>query len=283
LCPDNDHPHQLIASKRAELAINTWGSYLFPLVDESEVRLKGIRNMPNYQEGISRSNYYGITGRIDVISSVSIQNAPAGNLIMDYINQNHEIQSRINELTTPEYELIIDYKGMRRPPQDDENNPTWHHHEWQIMTYAWLRSRQAESRPIVGGILFYFDELFPSKQELKILKSEIGRSQTDIIPVDQDLLAVRNWTSKDSAPSLTTAFKVNRSIRIIPINNDNIIRSLGNFDDVIRDIENSVVSESSGRPIRDCWQTNPVERTCTACDFKTYCPDQSRRYSPTVP
>jgi hypothetical protein len=37
------------------------------------VRLKGIRDMPKYQKGLSRSNYYGVTGIIDVLSSVKIE------------------------------------------------------------------------------------------------------------------------------------------------------------------------------------------------------------------
>ena len=40
LCPDTNHPHKLIASQRAEEAINTWGPHLFPLIDEAEVKLR---------------------------------------------------------------------------------------------------------------------------------------------------------------------------------------------------------------------------------------------------
>ncbi|MDW7726580.1 MAG: PD-(D/E)XK nuclease family protein [Candidatus Methanoperedens sp.] len=83
LCPDANHPHQLIASERIEAAINTWGQHLFPLIDDAEVKLKSIRNMPKYKKDISRSNYYGITGVIDVISSVNLQSAPTGNLILN--------------------------------------------------------------------------------------------------------------------------------------------------------------------------------------------------------
>ena len=75
LCPDHDHPHKLVASIRAEKAINTWGPYLFPLIDDAEVRLKGVRDMPGYQKDVSRSNYYGVTGVIDVISSVKLADA----------------------------------------------------------------------------------------------------------------------------------------------------------------------------------------------------------------
>ena len=93
-CPDGNHPHQLIASQRAREAINTWGSHLFPLIEEAEVRLKGIQDMPNYLSGISRCNYYGITGVVDVISYVNLQHAPSGNLILHRIHINSELQQR---------------------------------------------------------------------------------------------------------------------------------------------------------------------------------------------
>jgi len=283
LCPDTNHPHQLIASRRAERAINTWGSHLFPLIDDWEVRLKGIRPMPNFQEDISRSNYYGITGIIDVISSVNLQNAPSGNLVLHYLHNNGQIQDAIASLTTPEYEIIIDYKGMRRPPSNDPNNHTWQYHEWQLLTYAWLRSRQPQSRRVVAGLLFYFNELIPLADDIVSLKREITRNQTDVIPTGLDMQAVQNWRRRSQLPKLSTNFKEQRSIRVIPVDDRSIDRSLGSFNDVVLGIENSVLRETGGNPIRDCWVSNPVERTCDACDFKTFCPNPAATYLPTVP
>jgi len=67
-----------------------------------------------------------------------------------------------------EYEIIIDYKGMRRPsaPSKEEylniqskmtngdldeseeysEFKAWIQHEWQILTYAWLRKNQSDSQ-----------------------------------------------------------------------------------------------------------------------------------------
>src|SRR5439155_26581603 len=74
LCADTHHPHQLVASHRTASAINTWGQHLFPIISEAEVKLKGSRDMPNFQPGVSRSNYYSVTGVVDVISSVNLYN-----------------------------------------------------------------------------------------------------------------------------------------------------------------------------------------------------------------
>lgn len=280
-CSDINHPHQLIASERTEAAINTWGQHLFPLIDEAEVRLKGIRDMPSYRPGVSRCNYYGITGVIDVISSVNLRDAPSGNLILHYICQNPELQRIINNLVSPEYEIIIDYKGMRRPPTND---PTWQYHEWQILMYAWLRSQQPQSRHIVASIIFYLNELALSQEDMRELQNDVATNRTDVMPQGMDLRGIQNWRRNTPPPVLSRPFREQRSIRIIPVNDSYIQNSLQQFDRVVRDIESCVLSEMSGRGITNSWNTNPIERNCTACDFKTFCPNPApRRYHPTVP
>jgi len=281
LCPDPNHPHQLIASQRTEAAINTWGQHLFPLIEDAEVRLKGSRPMPNYQQGVSRANYYGITGVIDVISSVNLTNAPSGNLILHYIHQHQEVSHIINNLSTEDYEIIIDYKGMRRPPV---NSDEWLYHEWQILTYAWLRSQQPHSRHVVAGIIFYFNELAPSGEDMEELADDVNNRCTDIMPSGRDLQNIQNWRPRMPLPILSRTFRERRSIRVIPVTDDSIYESLRRFDDVVNDIENSVLSEMRGNAIINSWRTNPRQRTCTACDFKTFCPNPApQRYSPTVP
>jgi CRISPR/Cas system-associated exonuclease Cas4 (RecB family) len=280
-CPDPNHPHQLIASQRTEAAINTWGQHLFPLIDEAEVRLKSIRDMSNYRHGVSRCNYYGITGVVDVISSVDLQNAPSGNLILHYISQNPELQEIINNLASPEYEIIIDYKGMRRPPIND---PTWQHHEWQILTYAWLRTQQPQSRPIVAGIIFYLNELALSQEDIRRLQNDVRNNSTDIVPQGLDSQAIQNWRRNTTPPTLSRPFKEQRSIKIISVDDIHVQNSLQAFDNVVGDIESCVLSEMAGRSITSSWNPNPIERNCTACDFKTFCSNPApRRYHPTVP
>jgi CRISPR/Cas system-associated exonuclease Cas4 (RecB family) len=281
LCPDANHPHKLIASNRTEAAINTWGPHLFPLIHESEVRLKGIRSMPGYQPNVSRSNYYGINGVVDVLSSVKLQTSRPGNLILRYIHQNSELQQMINNLNTDEYEIIIDYKGMRRP---SATSPPWQYHEWQILTYAWLRSKEPQSKPVVAGILFYLNELFPSREDMKELKNDVASGSTDIMPQGLDLRNIQNWRQNAPVPQLTGPFREARSIRIICCDPSYIQNALQRFDAVINEIENCVLSEMRGNNITSSWQPNPDQRTCTACDFKTFCPNPAPGpYRPTVP
>lgn len=280
-CYDASHPHKLIASQITEAAINTWGQHLFPLIDEAEVRLKGIRDMPNYRPAISRCNYYGISGIADVISSVNLQKAPPGNLILHHIHQKAELRPIISNIVSSKYEIIIDYKGMSRPSRSD---PTWQHHEWQILTYTWLRSHQPQARPIVAGIIFYLNELASSKVDMERLQEHVANSSTDIMPGGLDLQAVQNWRRTDDPPVLSRPFREQRSIRTVPVTDTYIQNALQNFDDTVRKMETCVVSEMMGNSVTFSWHPNPIERNCTACDFKTFCPRPAPQpYPPTVP
>lgn len=60
--------------------------------------------------------------------------------------------------------------------------------------------------------------------------------------------------------------------------------SLSRFDRIGSNIEAAVQAEMRGDPIRVTWPTRPKERTCTVCDFKTFCSTPALRpYEPTVP
>ncbi|MFX0142064.1 MAG: PD-(D/E)XK nuclease family protein, partial [Candidatus Hodarchaeota archaeon] len=287
LCPDSNHPHQLLASQRTDEAINTWGHHLFPLIKEAEVKLKGIRDMPNYREGVSRCNYYGVTGIVDVISSVNIHEAPSGNLILHYINQNSELQKILSNLNSTDFEIVIDYKGTRRPATSDSE---WEYHEWQIYTYAWLRMRQPNANNVVAGIIFYINELAPSLEDLLQLKDNVQNNVTDIMPQGRDLTAIQNCNRNNPTPQLTQAYRENRSIKLIPITKQKINNSLQQFDNVVNNIEDSVLSEIRGNIIQNSWCAKAVKRNCTACDFKTFCQmantntsNSGGPYTPTVP
>lgn len=286
-CRDANHPHKLLASSRAEAAINTWAPHLFTLIADAEVKLKGTRRMPNYNCETSRSNYYGINGIADVITSVQMDSAPAGNLILHHINRDPGIRDLIDSLEQPEYEIIIDYKGMRRPAKflpNGDINPTWAAHEWQILTYGWLRAKQPGSKQPVAGILFYLNELIPSGEDMRDLAGEVHDHRTDILPTLQDdsgTLTERDARRRGN--QLSTQFREERSIRVIPITPSRQQHSLESFDIMVGEIEASVLREMQTGNIFGCWHAHPEEKTCTACDFKTYCPAVEGRYRITVP
>ena len=291
-CGQLGHPHKFLVSERTDTAINTWGQHLFPLIEEVEIDLKGTRSMVKYQESTDRSKYYGISGVADVISSIKIRDSPHGNLIIHYLHENPEVQKIISSTDQEEFEILIDYKGSRRPPNVYNihgQSTEWQHHEWQILTYAGLRAQSTSSKPVIAGIIFYLNELYPSNRDLEEFQTEVKSNTTDILPTGRDQTDLLKWRhnrkkSERSDNILSSELRTMRSIRIIPITPDKIQESFSHFDNVVKDIESSVKLEIEGKKIPDCWDARFNEKTCTACDAKTFCPNEKcQMYSPQVP
>ena len=283
----NEHDHKKLASARAEKAINIWGKYLFPLIDSSEMLIKGIREMPNYKENISRSNYYGINGVVDVLTSMKINKTLEqsnldnyDNKIIEFLKKDPDFQRTISQYDEGEdYEIIIDYKGMKRPPYimtDEKSEDKWENHKQQILTYSWLRSKQEDSKPIVAGIIFYLNELVPSKEDLVLIKDELNNDLTDVgQSYGNDVDLINGWEEEHKAPDLSDDFMIARSIRIINVDETEQEHALKKFDRVVANIENSLIKEMKGCKIQEAWKADSDERTCSACDFRTFCKNNS--------
>lgn len=274
----NEHDHKKLASARAEKAINVWGKHLFPLIDASELLIKGVRPMPNYNKNKSRSNYYGINGVVDVLTSTKINKIHEQSSLYNYDNKIvNFIKKNLNESDIEDYEIIIDYKGMKRPPVKVDNphgEDKWENHKQQILTYSWLRSKQEDAKTISAGIILYLNELVPSIEDLILIKEEIANDLTDIPQADEfsdDIELIFNWQENEKMPNLSDEFKIARSIRFIKINDEERQKALEKFDNVVSDIENSLIEETNGCKIQDAWNAEADERTCLACDFKTFC------------
>ena len=228
-----------------------------------------------------------INGVVDVSSSVKINKTLEqsnfdnyNNRIIEYLKKDENFQKRIAKFDKDdEYEILIDYKGMKRPPEK-VNNPKvenkWETHEQQILTYSWLRSEQKSSKPIIAGIIFYLNELVPSKEDLILIKDELNNGLTDIgYEYDKDIELINSWQEDDKAPELSDNFKIDRSIRIINVDEYEREKALLKFDSVVSNIEESLIKEMKGCKIQDAWKGDSDERTCSACDFKTFCKNNS--------
>lgn len=273
---DRSGVDQRIASRRAVSSLSVWGPELFPLIDEAEVRLRGVRPLrpPNLQP---RADYYEVQGVVDVLGSLTLSRASASNLIVNALNQELGDLSKLG----PSFEVIVDYKGMRRPANND---PKWNQYAWQLRTYAWLRRMQSESLPTAAGVLLFLNELEPSPEDLSHLQEEVRAGTTDVLPVGADLAALSTWSKKSKGrsvppPTLSQDYRVKRSIRVISVDEDSVQASLKNFDHTVWEIEGGVAREVRGIPIQQAWgmpylhkHGPPPIATCTACDFKSYCP-----------
>jgi hypothetical protein len=264
-----------IGQQRARAAVHELGPELFPLISEAEIPLNGTRHLPvgGWPKSLPRreSDRYEMAGVIDVITEMALDDpTTAGNRIVSAIK---------NALPEPRgefFEVIVDYKGMRRPPRKvpRRGGPDfWNIYEWQLQTYATLRALQPDSKPVAAGVLLYLNELRPSISDIISLKNEIRQGCTDVIPEpgSDDERALK---SEKGIPKLSFEFRLQRALRIIPITKDSQETAARNFDKVVFDIEIARAKEQQSPHIREQWPTDASdEATCVACDWRPVCPD----------
>jgi len=274
LTPDPDL--KAIGYRRAGIAINELGPELFPIIVHAEVRLKGSREFPAGQiaeaHRLSEFNRYEIQGIVDVITHVKMTDpAFADNKIIKAVLESFEGDP------PEEFEIILDYKGMRRPASKITSGlDFWAMYSWQVQTYAHLRNRQPGSLPVIGGILFYVNELSISADDLTDYKKQLAAGQTDVVPEpgSEDERKISAWSPSDPIPELSAEFRFNRAIRVIPVSAASIESSLEEFDKVVARIETCKGKEKLEGKILETWEKNSSEeRTCTACDALKFCPE----------
>lgn len=269
-----------LADARAQTVIRELGPHLFPLIHRAEVRLFGARELPTLiTTNVARvADRYEMVGIVDVVSHIAL--GQSGLVSNPIINQ-------LRAITLPPtapFEVIIDYKGMRRPTQQSKGNGgLWDQYEWQLQTYAELRRKQADAHPVAAGVLLYLNELHPSATDMAALKSEVRNGSTDILPEPGSLdeAAIRSWSSRSKGdPGLSFAFRLRRALRIVPVSDSSIQHALAAFDTVVQRIEECRNKEANGQSILTAWYRNPDEEaTCTVCDSRTYCPDFQKHYA----
>jgi PD-(D/E)XK nuclease superfamily len=252
--------------KRVETAINLLGPHLFPLINAAEQRVIGTREfLPPKGGPALRANRYELTGVIDVLTHVELDAIPDSNIIKKAVKG-------ACPTLHGKFEVIVDYKGARRPDNDEAY---WKWGEWQVQTYAWLRSKQHGSLPVAAGILIYVNEMSPGEGDLLSLKKQMKKGNSDVLPATgtKDYYVATAWKSGNSTDGLSEAFRIARSIRVIPIDAASIAKATTEFDQVVQEIEVNVAKEQIVGDIRKVWApTCTDEETCVACDLRSHCP-----------
>lgn len=249
---------RMSAYRRAEAAVNLIGKHLFPLVTLAEEPLSGARLISGSET--LRADRYELTGVVDVLSHVTVNNCPADNIFRQ------AIEAACPGLP-PAYEVVVDYKGAHRPRTDEDY---WEQGEWQVRTYAWLRNRREPPVKVVAGILIYINELAPSSEDLEDLKVAIRKGTTDVVPTDiADKNNLARWQSGYSTDGvLSEVLRLQRAIRVIPTTPDTIAMATQEFDAIVKEIESRIRDEAGHGRISSVWlPTSQDEATCAACDI----------------
>jgi hypothetical protein len=220
---------------------------------------------------------YEMVGVVDVVTHLALADPHlAGNPIVA------ALRAELGGGLPPEFEVIIDYKGMRRPPKPKSGGKgsLWEQYAWQVQTYGELRRKQADAHAVVAGILLYVNELHPTRGDIELLQAEIAAGDTDVPPPkgSPDEQALRTWRTRDKhPPRLSFAYRLARSLRVIAITPASIGNALAAFDRVVADIETCRGQELQGTSVIAAWTKNASDKgTCEACDIRTYCPEFAR-------
>jgi hypothetical protein len=252
---------------RADRAVNELGPHLFPLIAAAEERVIGTRQVLPSPPGQPppRSALYELHGIIDVLTNVQLGAAATTNVIRQAIQQ-------ACPNCSGNYEVIVDYKGMRRPAT---NHAYWQQGEWQLQTYAWLRTRQPQSLPVAAGVLLYVNELAPVREDLIQLKHSMAAGTADVVPVSgsQDAYQLSTWQPGNAIPNFSLPYRLARAIRVIPVNGASQAAAMAHFDTVVSNIEQCVGAEAVAGSILQNWTPCGDDESCAACDFRHFCPD----------
>lgn len=259
------------ALRRAQLAVNELGADLFPLIAAAEERVIGTRDVPPPGPGLPslRASKYELHGIIDVVTDIELTGAPETNILKGAIQSSQPgLAGR--------YEIIVDYKGSRRPPTD---HPYWDQGDWQVQTYAWLRMRQPRSLPVLAGALIYINELSMSGENLAELKKEMAGGRTDVIPErgSPDYYELNAWVRGNAVPSFSLEYRLARALRVITVDEASQRHATDAFDSVVQGIEACVSNEASVGNIMAHWSPCGDVDTCAACDFRHFCPNPAPR------
>jgi hypothetical protein len=265
------------AYHRVSLAINQLGPHLFPLIVSAEKKVIGTRTVSESVAPLRCTNYE-VHGVIDVLTHVTLGQADNSNLIRAVV------QEACADLEG-EYEVIADYKGTQRPRTDE---PYWEQGDWQVQTYAWLRSRQPDALPVAAGILIYINELTPGNKEMDNLRRGIVEGTTDVLPtLESDKQIIRMWREGADTEQLSLEFRLRRAIRIGRITEESKQTALMAFDNVVRRAEEDIVKETELGDILLAWRPECEDvDTCSTCDFRWFCPKPawgSEDYVPKTP
>jgi hypothetical protein len=225
-----------------------------------------------------------MVGIIDVITHVELHDP-----VFKTNRLVQAILAALPEQPPDRFEVIIDYKGMRRPPLHTPSQAGpgfWDIYGWQVQTYAHLRSMHEDSLPVVAGIILYLNELLPTRSDLMTLRREIQAGKTDIVPTarSETERLLRTWRAKGDVPTLPLDFRLRRALRVLGVTKQTMQTALREFDAVVARIEVCRGKELLHGRVLSTWEKNPAdEDTCTACDARTFCPSYTKESHPRLP
>jgi hypothetical protein len=258
--------------------------------------LRGARRLPlkkipgMYQ--LRKLDRYEMVGVVDVISHVSLRDP--------VLRKNRIVRAildGIGKVPSEEFEVILDYKGMRRNPSVPGSGKVdpWEAYAWQVQTYAHLRRTHEDSLPVAAGVLVYVNELFATWDDFEELRKELDLGITDIAPIpgseNEKVLRTqspkRHQDREDWYPAqMSLGLRLQRALRVVPVSRETMDQALEGFDSVVARIEICRGKEQEQGRILATWETNATkenEDTCKVCSSRSFCPAYRMEMVPKLP
>ena len=253
---------------------------LFKLMEYAEKKVSGTEKFDTIYNYLP-ADRFEITGVIDILSKNKLQlhdKIYTGNLIKKKILDKFKDEKKSLPSIDEEYEMIVDYKGMIRPPK---NNPTWERHKLQLLLYKFLREKQPDANKVIAGILIYINEIKPTKSDLKKIFKKFNFLDIKPEKGSSDYIAIKN---KD-LNNISEELKIDRTIRIEILDDELTMNALQEFKKTVIEIEKRKFDEKNIKNIIDSWKPDsaPDKDTCAPCDYRYKCPASYRHGTPESP
>lgn len=298
---------KVLGYARARVALSDLADLLFPLISQSEVRLTGARPLATLPPSdlFRRADRYEMAGVIDVVSHIEMSRPEvASNPVVQ------KVRGTLGKLPA-NFEIIIDYKGSRRPPKPatapkkGAAPSLWDQYNWQILTYSDLRQRQPGSHQAIAGFVIYLNELLPLETDLEKLEDDL---KAPGLVVDEPVSSadLSAWRKKARATERTAratlnaggkgsellaskdlvaspvpwAVRLRRALRLVPVFQKDLEGANQQFDQVVYQIECCRGREFHKGQILGVWTMNPSDhQTCAPCDVRTWCPSFAAKWN----
>jgi hypothetical protein len=271
---------------RAAAAVNELGPLLFPLLCHARLQVSGSfhrQPAPDSRDPVSQPSWE-LTSTIHAIARLQpCHSTPSSNPLVELIQQ-HLPASHSDTA-----ELIIDFQGNRRPDSDQPATSCDDLTQLQILAASLLYSPRTRY-PVVAGVVCYLSELVPSRRQFRALRRKLLQCPEDpaVPPADSlDARILRTWkprSANELPPLLSLNYRLQRTIRIVPISSADQQTTLHQLESIVRRIEHCRSAEQRSGQILSAWELNPSNpAVCHACDARTWCPGFSSQIIPALP
>ena len=140
---NNYGPKDNIYSARLERSINLWGPHLFPLIEDTEVLIKGLRELKDEN---ARSDYYSINGVVDVLSSKMVDKFYEGCDVVYGVRSDRETDTLFKKITAETFYKLLRGLGAEI---------VFNHADYRMLSYRMLceLSRYREVNLFLRGLV----------------------------------------------------------------------------------------------------------------------------------